>query len=122
MRKNLSYEEKIKALKRRGYSDFTKEYILEMLGEERKFYKTLSEKLYEKGDKKVVLIKRFEKSIQYFTKGFIEEHTLGNLLDIEKIHHNHLEKGQSLEMTNNLSVVSRVLNFIRHIFCNCKMH
>ncbi|MCC0724467.1 hypothetical protein [Clostridioides sp. ZZV14-6044] len=119
---DLSYEEKIKALKERGYSDFTKEYILEVLGEEHKFYKTLSEKLDEKDDKKVVLIKRFKESVQYFSKGFIESHTLKEILDIERRNHGNLEDCKHLEISNNLNIVSRLLNFIHRIFCGCKIH
>ncbi|MDN9833874.1 hypothetical protein KLM64_17325 [Clostridioides difficile] len=81
---DLSYEEKIKALKKRGFNDLTKEYVLKEFGEEHIYFRIFLDAIEEKGGKKSVLIKELSKGIHRFTKGFIEKHTISEILKEEE--------------------------------------
>ncbi|MCC0654722.1 hypothetical protein [Clostridioides sp. ES-S-0001-03] len=81
---DLRYEEKIKALKKCGYSDFTKKYILEEFGKEHAFYKSFLRAIGKEDSKKGVLIKKIGKGQHQFSKGFIERHTMSEILKEEE--------------------------------------
>ncbi|MDO0133073.1 hypothetical protein KLN18_18665 [Clostridioides difficile] len=81
---DLSYEEKIKALKKRGFNDLTKEYVLKEFGEKHIYFRIFLDAIEKKGDEKSVLIKEFPKGLHRFSKGFIEKHTISEILKEEE--------------------------------------